>query len=456
MADNSPNAPPTGAAEGPVPCRQCGRENSADARFCNQCGAKLAPAAAAERRQLTVMFCDLVGSTALSERLDPEDLREVLGAYQTAAAAAIARQEGHIAQYLGDGLLVYFGYPLAHEDDSRRSVLAALDVIAALDTLNARADQPQLAVRIGIHTGPVVVGEVGAGARREQLALGETPNLAARLQGLAAPGTIVVSGATQRLVSGDFGFESLGRREVKGLAAPVDVWRVTGSAGARAASRRTPLVGRERETALLRELWASAVHSRGHAVLVKGEPGIGKSRFALALRDEVRRAGSVAFESRCSPYFRNSAFHPVIELIERVAGIGREEPAERKFAKLEAAIGPLFGGAGDAVPMLATLLSIPLPEHVPAPLLSPQAARERTFEALIGTLRSAAAQVPALLVVEDLQWADPSTLELVRRLIPRAETDRLLLLLTARPEFRAPRHGDDGFSELTLDSCSDD
>src|SRR5262244_2472365 len=282
----------------------------------------------AERRQLTVLFCDLVDSTVLASQLDPEELREVVRAYQEACAKVIARFEGHIAQYLGDGLLVYFGYPRAHEDDARRAVRAGLGIVEALGQLNTRLAQERgvhLAVRLGCHTGLVVVGEVGGGTRQEQLALGETPNLAARLQGIAAPNTLVVSAATLQLLGGFFTSQSLGPSVLKGLAQPVEVYQVLHESMARSrleaagSTNLTPLVGREQEVALLRERWAQVKEGLGQVVLLSGEAGIGKSRLVQVLKEHVASEPQAWLTPcQCSPYYQHTALHPMIDLLERV------------------------------------------------------------------------------------------------------------------------------------------
>src|SRR5215475_5839877 len=273
----------------------------------------------AERRQLTVLFCDLVESTALSTQLDPEDLREVIRAYQTTCADVIQRFEGYIAQYLGDGLLVYFGYPQAHEDDAQRAVRASLGLVAAMGELNARLAQHtgvQLVVRIGIHTGLVVVGEMGDGSRQEQLALGETPNVAACIPGIVAPDTVAISPATFRLVQGYFTCQDLGAHTLKGLAAPLRAYRILGESATQSrlevaeASGFTPLVGRESEVALLLERWVQSQEGRGQVVLLRGEAGIGKSRLVETLREHVWRQGATRIVFLCSPYYQNSALYP--------------------------------------------------------------------------------------------------------------------------------------------------
>ena len=273
-------------------------------------------AADAERRQLTVLFCDLVDSTALSSRLDPEDLREVVRAYQATGAEVIQRFEGHIAQYLGDGLLVYFGYPQAHEDDAQRAVRTGLGIVEAMSTLNSRLRQRhdvRLAIRVGIHTGVVVVGEMGGGGRREQLALGDTPNLAARLQGLAAPDTVVISAATQQLIQGYFICHALGSQTLKGVATPLQVYQIGTATEVQqrfdvaAARGLTPLVGREHEMGILRDRWAQVQTGRGHIVVLSGEAGIGKSRLVQVVKDEMIGATALRIEYRCSPYHQHSA-----------------------------------------------------------------------------------------------------------------------------------------------------
>src|SRR5262245_45846214 len=296
-----------------------------------------APPPDAERRQLTVLFCDLVDSTVLASQLDPEELREVVRAYQEVCAKVIARFEGYIAQYLGDGLLIYFGYPLAHEDDAQRAVRAGLGMVEALGQLNTRLGEERgirLAVRLGIHTGLVVVGEGGGGTRQEQLALGETPNLAARLQDIAAPNTLVISAATLQLLGGFFAYQSLGMRPVKGLAQPVEVYQVLYESTARSrlevagSTGLTPLVGREQEVGLLRERWAQVKGGLGQVVLLSGEAGIGKSRLVQALTEHLVGEAYTRIECYCLPYYQNTALYPVVAHLRRLLRFQREETAE--------------------------------------------------------------------------------------------------------------------------------
>jgi TOMM system kinase/cyclase fusion protein len=438
-------------------CDACGFVNEPGETFCGGCaralpaptsgGAGAGAAAASERRQLTVMFCDLVGSTGLAEHLDPEELRDVMRTYHNTCADVVARFDGHIAQYLGDGLLVYFGYPVAHEDDGQRAVSAGLQIVEAVAALRdapGAAPASRLAVRIGIHTGPVVVGAVGAGARHEQLALGETPNVAARVQAVAEPDTVVITAATHRLVQGLFVAHDLGARTLRGVSAPVRLYRVAGESAARgrldgaAAGGLTPFVGRETEVALLLERWRRARDGQGQAVLLSGEPGIGKSRLARLLRERIADEPHTWMECRCSPYHQNTAFFPVIDLLHRAFRIERGEPDASRLAKVETGLASVAAAVPDAVAIYAGLLSIPLPAGQPAPLLSPEAQRQRTQDVLLRVLLLTAQRRPVLVVVEDLHWIDPSTLEVMKTIVEQAATARLLVVLTARPEFTPP------------------
>ena len=398
----------------------------------------------AERRQLTVMFCDLVGSTALSEQLDPEDLRDLVRAYQDACARMVQRFDGHIAQYLGDGLLVYFGYPHAHEDDAQRAIRAGLGMAEAMRDLPVqlptRMAHP-LQVRIGIHTGLVVVGEMGGGGRHGQLALGDTPNIAARLQALAEPNTVVVSGATQRLVAGLFECRDLGPQTLKGISTPVNVYQILHETEARnrfdAAVRRglAPLVGRADEFALLRRRWDQAKDGAGHAVFLSGEMGIGKSRLVQALKEQVHVEGGVSIELRCSAYHQNSAFHPLIEHLLRVLQVGPHDTPQDRLTKLRRTLAQYTFPQADTLALFASLLSLPHPEEVPPITVSPQKQRHRTQEALATWIVAEAEQAPVCSVWEDLHWADPSTLELLGLYLDRVPATRQLAVLTFRPDF---------------------
>jgi TOMM system kinase/cyclase fusion protein len=415
----------------------------------------------AERRQLTVLFCDLVESTVLASQLDPEEWREVVRAYQEACAKVIARFEGHIAQYLGDGLLVYFGYPLAHEDDAQRAVRAGLGIVEALGQLNTRLAQErgmQLAVRLGIHTGLVVVGEVGGGTRQEQLALGETPNVAARLQGLATPNTLVLSAATLQLLGGFFTYQSLGTHPVKGLAQPVEVYQVLHESMARSrleaagSTGLTPLVGREQEVALLRERWAQVKEGLGQVVLLSGEAGIGKSRLVQVLKEQVATEPQAWLTPcQCSPYHQNTALYPLIDLLERVVlRFDREESPEQKLRKLEGHLVQYGFPLAEAVPLHASLLSIPLTADYAHLTISPEQQKQKTLQALLTTLLRIAAQQPVLFVMEDLHWVDPSTLEFLSLLVDQGPTARILALLTFRPDFSPPWTGRSHLTQVIL------
>jgi class 3 adenylate cyclase len=361
-------APPTTAQEGPpgsVPGVQTPQEASAP----------VAPSVPeAERRQLTVLFCDLADSTRLARQLDPEDLRDVIRAYQATCVDIIQRFAGHVAQYLGDGLLVYFAYPQAHEDDAQRAVRTGLGILEALGTLNTRLVQDKgvrLAVRIGIHTGLVVVGEMGSGDRHEHLALGDTPNLAARLQGLADPDTIAISEATSRLVQGYFMCQDFGTHLLKGIDTPVRVSQVVGESAAQSrldvagVTGLTPLVGREAEVTLLRERWAQSTEGLGQVALLSGEAGIGKSRLMHVLAERVVDKGAPRLTLRCSPYHTNSAFYPVIDHLQRLTQWHRDASPEAKLALLEQALQTAGLPLGEAVPLLAALLSLPVPDQYP-------------------------------------------------------------------------------------------
>ena len=417
------------------------------------------PAAEAERRHLTVLFCDLADSTALASQLDPEDLRLVVRAYQQTCAEVIQHFDGHIAQYLGDGLLVYFGYPQAHEDDAHRAVRTGLDIVAAVGLLNARLTLERgvrLAVRLGIHTGPVVVGEVGGGRRREQLALGETPNIAARLQGLAAPDMVLISDTTYHLVQGYFTVAPQGQQPLRGVSTSLLVYQVIGPSMAQhrlevvTAAGLTPLVGRQAEVTLLRERWAQSTQGAGQVVLLYGEAGIGKSRLVEVMREQATGAGATSLTFRCSAYHIHSALYPLLETMPQVLAWHRDDPAAVKLSKLEGALQVLRLNLSEVVPFLAGLWSLPVPASYPPLRLSPDAQKQQTLAVLVEWLLRTAERQPLLVVWEDLHWADPSTLELLALLIAQVPTTSLLLLLTCRPEFRAPWPLRAHFTQITL------
>jgi TOMM system kinase/cyclase fusion protein len=401
---------------------------------------------AAERRQLTVMFCDLVGSTPLSEQLDPEDLGEVVRAYQDTCAAVIDRFGGHLAKYLGDGLLVYFGYPRAHEDDAERAVRAGLGMVEEMERLNERLEEERgvrLGVRVAIHTGLVVAGKMGASEQRESQAIvGETPNVAARLQEIAAPDTVVMSGATLRLIPGLFVTQDLGAHTLKGLREPVSVFRVLRSSGVRSrldvAPRLTPFVGRQQEVGLLLDRWEQVREGLGQTVLICGEAGVGKSRLVQILRQRLTTTPHTWLECRCSPYAENSAFYPIIELMQQVFGFTAGDEADDKLRKLERGLEGAGLSLPDSIPLFGVLLSLPPPAGHALPEMSPELLRRRILEALAALIFALAEQQPVLLLVEDLHWCDPSTLELLGLVLEQGPTARMLILLTFRPEFTPP------------------
>ncbi|SIO15022.1 Predicted ATPase [Bradyrhizobium erythrophlei] len=414
----------------------------------------------AERRQLTVMFCDLVGSSALSARLDPEDLRAVIGAYHGCIAEVIARNEGVIARYMGDGVLAYFGYPQAHEDDAEQATRAGL---ALVDTVaNLRTDiGTKLQVRVGIATGMVVVGDLtGEGAAQEQAVIGETPNLAARLQTLADPSTVLVSESTRRLTEGLFEYRNLGPVALKGWAEPVPAWQILGTSGvesrfeAQHKTRLTPLIGRDEEIELLLRRWRHAAQAEGCVVLLTGQPGIGKSHIAQALQERLQAEPHIRLRYYCSAHHTNSALYPFIGQLERAARFERSDAPAEKFAKLEALLAQSRSDADHTLPLLASLLSLPPGDRYRLPDLSPQKRKEMTLAALLAQLNGLAVQLPVFILFEDVHWADPTSLELLTLTLERVSRLRVLLLITARPEFTPPWPGHAHVTTVSLTRLS--
>src|SRR6516225_8240421 len=395
----------------------------------------------AERRQVTVMFSDLVGSTALSARMDPEDLRELISAYRKCAAEAVRRFGGFVARYMGDGVLVYFGYPEAHEDDAERAVRAGLELIAAVIALKTPAS---LQTRVGIATGLVVVGDlIGSGEAQERGIVGETPNLAAHLQEIAEPNTVVIAEATRRLLGNLFELRDLGARDLKGIAEPVRAWvalrasTVESRFEALHPSGLTALVGREEETELLLRRWSRAKSGEGQVVLISGEAGIGKSRLTADLLESLAPEPRTRLRYFCSPQHTDSAFYPIIGQMERAAGLLHDDTSRQKLDKLDALLAQTSTSIQDAA-LIAEMLSLPNDGRYPALELTPQQRRQKTLEALTAQMETLSRESPVLMVLEDVHWADPTSLEAFGRAVDRIRTLRVLLLTTFRPEFDAP------------------
>jgi class 3 adenylate cyclase/predicted ATPase len=410
----------------------------------------------AERRHLTVMICDLVGSTALAARLDPEDVRAVIDAYHAACARIMRTYDGFLAEFRGDGILAYFGYPRAHEDDAERSVRAGLDIIAAVVRLETRAAEP-LAVRIGIATGLVVIGDLaGEGALREHAVVGDTPHLAARLQTLAEPGTVVVAASTRRLLGDLFRLRDLGLHEVKGVAAPVAAWAVEGVSDSESrfeavrVAGLSDLIGRENELDFLLERQRLAWKGEGQIVLISGEPGIGKSRLVAALAEHIGGEPYTRLRYQCSPYHTNSALRPFITQLERAAQFKADDTSEQRLDKLEAVLAVHGSRVEAEAPLFAALLSIPFGERYPPLALSPTQQRRQTLTALLDQIECLARQQPILLFFEDAQWADATSLELLDLTVERVRQLPVLALFTFRPEFEPPWVGLPNVSTLTL------
>jgi class 3 adenylate cyclase/predicted ATPase len=428
-------------------CARCGRQAGPDDRFCAGCGAALEEAAAppGERRHLTVMFSDLADSTRLAGELDPEDMRDLYRAYQTACADAIARHSGYLAQFMGDGILAYFGYPEAHEDDARLAVMAGLEIVDAAAGLRGRLGRADVAVRVGIHTGEVVVASMGGGYRRQDHDIvGETPNVAARLQSAAGPDTVIISGDTRRLVGGWFELEDLGGQQLKGVNRSVPAFRVAGPT--EAATRfdawadrgLTPLAGRDDELDQLLGAWRETLDEGGGRVaLISGEPGIGKSRLAHELHTRVRASGHRAVRLRCSPYHRNSALFPLFPPLERA--VPRDGTPEQRRQSLERELDRCGLDREEAGPLLAELLAIPSAAgDGVAPAESGVRRKRRTLDALLAWLVAQGEGQPLLLVFEDVHWIDPTTLELLARFFDPDPVAGVLLLVTHRDEFVPP------------------
>ena len=406
-----------------------------------------------ERRYVTVLFSDLVGSTALSTRLDPEDLRDVIAIYQRCVEETVRRFDGFVAKFLGDGVLVYFGYPEAHEDDPERAVRAGLELVAAVKGL--QTPEP-LEARVGIATGLVVVGDlIGSGASQEHSIVGKTPNLAARLQGIAAPSTVVIADSTRKLVGNLFELEDLGGKHLKGIEAPERVWAVLRANlvdsrfDAFQTSGVTELVGRQEELELLQRRWTKAVTGEGQVVLLSGEPGIGKSRLTAALLERLSTEPHTRLRYFCSPQHTDSVLYPIIVQMERAARFAHDDTAQTKLEKLDALLSQSFTPPQDRA-LFAELLSLRSDSLLPKLDLTPQQRRERTFEALTTQIASLAEQRPVLMIFEDIQWIDPTSLEALGRGIDRIKSVSVLLIITHRTEFEPPWLGRSYLTALGL------
>ncbi|MGH6725836.1 MAG: AAA family ATPase [Pseudolabrys sp.] len=463
IPDASRFCPRCGAPQS-IACTACGHVNAAGSHFCAQCGAKqgvavpaapasgpAAPAApragsAAERRQLTVMFCDLVGSTALSTKLDPEDLREVIAAYHKCAADVMARFHGFVAKYMGDGVLVYFGYPEAHEADAANAVRAGLALIEAIGKLEVGTARHQ--VRIGIATGLVVVGElVGSGEAQERNVVGETPNLAARLQSAAVPNTVLIAASTRRLTGDLFEYEAIDPGALKGFDGPVAAWRVLREQSMQSrfetlrAANQVPLVGREEELDLLSRRWAQAKSGEGRVVLLSGEPGIGKSRLIASLVDRVDADGAVCMRYFCMPHQQGSVLQPIVAQLSHAAGFDREDTPAARCGKLEKLL-----GQGGAV-AIVDLLGLGTAAETAA---DPQRKRALVLLALLDQLTQLANRGPILMVFEDVHWSDPTSIELLTLTVERLQALPVLLVITFRPDFQPPWAGQPHVTTMTL------
>jgi class 3 adenylate cyclase len=410
---------------------------------------------AAERRQLTVMFCDLVASTAMSARLDPEDMRNIIAAYHKCCARLITGSGGFVAKYMGDGVLAYFGYPQAHEHDAEHAVRAGLAIVEAAPKLETPAGAP-LHVRVGIATGIVVVGDLlGSGEAQERGVVGDTPNLAARLQSIAAPDSVVIAEGTRKLIGELFALRDLGTQDLRGMAGPTRAYVALSESSRESrfdalhAEGLTALVGREEETDLLLRRWSKAKAGEGQVVLLSGEAGIGKSRLTAEFLQRLSGEPHQRLRYFCSPQRTDSALYPIIAHLERAAGLAREDDPKTKLDKLEARLAAPPTSRED-VALLAEMLSLPNDGRYPATDLAPPQRRQKTLEALIAQIEAMARQTPTLMIFEDAHWADPSSLEVLSQLVDTVQAMRAMLFVTFRPEFAAPWVGRPQVTTLSI------
>src|SRR3989440_2851384 len=393
----------------------------------------------AEFRQITVMFCDLVGSTQLSEKLDPEDLQKLIDAYRVECSTAISRYGGEVARYFGDGVMAFFGWPRAHEDDAARAIHAALEIVSGITKISGPVT---LTCRVGICSGPVVVGEIGDSGTWSMDAVGETPNIAARLQTLAVANTVLISESTKRLVSAAFDFQDLGLQQLKGVTEPIHLYSVRSAKNT--ASRfeaahvgsLTPLIGRSSELSLLLDRWQKGKEGDGQVIFLSGIPGVGKSRLLHELKSHIQREPHVLLHHQCSPYHSQSAFFPIIEQIEQAAQLTAREADPDKLAKLKAYLPPSTDGSLEPVLLIANLLSIPLENRAELSGLTPQQIKNKTISTLVDMLLAFSVQRPTLCIFEDAHWLDPSSLELLELIISRIDHARVLVIVSCRPQFR--------------------
>ncbi len=435
------------------PCPKCAHENISEAKFCAQCAAPLDVTElirveaeqrdtdlTGERRHLTVLFCDLVGSTEIAAQLDPEEWRAIVADYHRAVGQAVERFGGYVAQYLGDGVMAYFGWPEAHDNDAERAARAGLAILDAIAKLSEQSGRQKLSARVGIDSGAVVVG---AGVGKEADVFGDAPNIAARVQGAAEPGTVMITDAVHRLVSGLFVVEDRGAQPLKGIERPTQLYRVIQPSGVRgrleavaAARGLTPFVGREDELRSLMNRWERVLDGEGQVALIIGEAGIGKSRLLRRFHEQIRGTPHTWVEAATAPFFQNTPFYSISELLRQLVAL-RGDQADGQFPQLASRLTSAGVKPAEAIPLIAPLLNLPLSAKYPPSSLSPEQQRRLLLATLVEWVLGAARVQPFVIVIEDLHWADPSTLELIQLLAEQGATARLLLLYTTRPEFRA-------------------